>query len=109
MRRTIHTIQSIPSDNLVKLIEDGLKEGINLLVSGQEFISSFQKDQYEKIIKLRKRNRNLRIVHLPQYQNIFLIVDGEKGIISSYEKYKLNLGTSGYSVLNMDILLPAIK
>lgn len=90
-------------DNLLKVLEKGID--ITLVICGREFISVYQKSQYEEIIKIKKKYKNFKCIQTPEYYNKVLIADDNKGIISSYNKFDLGLNASkdgfieyGYSI-----------
>ncbi|MED4728639.1 hypothetical protein P9597_10865 [Aneurinibacillus migulanus] len=89
-----------PSELLIHTIQKKIQEGIkiNFVISGREFIDTYQRNQYEKIIKLKRQNGNLKIFNIPCYYNKVLLVDGKSGFVSSFLKHELKLSTSKYSV-----------
>ncbi|ASZ16677.1 MULTISPECIES: hypothetical protein [Bacillus] len=89
-----------PNDFIISRIKQKLKDGIkiNLVASGKEFVDSYQKNQYEKILKLRDTYSNFRVFHVSEYQNKILLMDGKEGIVSSFVQSELNLPTSEYSL-----------
>ncbi|WCN36219.1 hypothetical protein [Aneurinibacillus uraniidurans] len=98
-----------PPEMLIYTIQKRLKEGIkiNLVISGKEFIDTHQKNQYEKIIKLRSQNDNLKLLHIPSYNNKILLVDRKNGIISSFSKHQLDLSTSKHGITEYGYSLEA--
>ncbi|MGD6869484.1 hypothetical protein ACQCV6_25345 [Bacillus cereus] len=97
-------------DFVINLLEKKLKENVNVFVltSGREFINTHQKNQYEKIIKLKKKYKNLTIDNTPKFQVSTLIAD-DKGIVSYLRKHDLNLPTSKFGITEAGMLLEPMQ
>lgn len=96
-----------PSDfwieSLSKVLERGTK--ITIIISGREFVSTYQKEQIEEIIKLKRKFKNLKLSQVPEYYNRILIIDDCKGIISSYNKYDLNSNSSKVGIVEYGYIM----
>lgn len=86
----------IPDEQIDNLIEKALEKGVKVEVvfSGQEFLSTNQKDKIDVFLSLRQKFRNLTLTHVPHYLNKFIIVDEKSGVISEFIKNDLYLPIS---------------
>ncbi|MGM2821197.1 hypothetical protein [Bacillus cereus group sp. Bce001] len=93
-------------DFFVSLLEKKLKENVKvfILTSGREFADTFQKTQYEKLIKLKRKYKNLTIDNTSKFQMSALIAD-DAGIASYLISHDLKLPTSKLGITETGILL----
>lgn len=98
----IETPDHLFIDSIIKKVKE--KISVFVLVSGREFIDSYQKDQYEKLIKTSRRYSNLKIINIPVFQ-CNCVVSESSGVLSWLEKHKINAPTSEYGVTKTGFLL----
>jgi hypothetical protein len=93
-------------DAFIDLLNNKLKEKVKvfLLTSGREFSDTYQKNQFEKLLKLKKKYLNLIIGNTPKFQINALISDN-KGIVSYLRSHDLKLPTSTIGVTETGFLL----
>ncbi|ERI92272.1 hypothetical protein HMPREF1982_02529 [Clostridiales bacterium oral taxon 876 str. F0540] len=70
------------------------KLDVSIFITGREFSNSYQKNQYEKLMNLKKKYKMLQITNYPYLDNKVLIIDSMVGFISDFEKHSLNLPKS---------------
>ncbi|MCM3393090.1 hypothetical protein [Cytobacillus oceanisediminis] len=95
-----------PDDYLINLLQEKAKtkSKIYIIVSGREFIDNFQKNQYEKIISIRNKFKNLFIINVSVYQNSVLMSENQ-GVLSYLEKHELKAPASKYGITETGFLL----
>lgn len=96
----------IPDDFLINLVQEKVKTEaeICIIVSGREFTDTFQKNQYEKLINIQKKYKNLAIINIPVFQNSSVISENQ-GVLSYLEKHGLKAPTSKYGITETGFLL----
>lgn len=85
------------SQALVDKIESKIKsrENISILLCGKDFIGENQKKMCKELKKLSLKNKEFLIMQTPKYFNkMVLNVKCKKGIISLYEKNKIELNST---------------
>lgn len=98
----IETPDHLFIDSIIKKVKE--KVSVYILVSGREFIDSYQKDQYEKLINISRKYNNLKIINIPVFQ-CNCVVSESSGVLSWLEKHILNTPTSEYGVTKTGFLL----
>jgi hypothetical protein len=95
-----------PDDFFIDRVKKKVKEKVNvfLLVSGREFIDNYQKSQYEKLINIKKKYKNLIIVNIPLFQ-ISAVVSENQGIVSYFMKHEIKAPTSKFGITETGFVL----
>lgn len=79
-----------PSQNLMFLLNKAIQRGItgSIIIAGRPFISEYQKNQYDNLIKNAKK-AGFTLTNIPEYLNKTLIIDKKEAIIADFRKSEL--------------------
>lgn len=100
-------VQTKTPDNLfIDLIQKLVKTKVKIfiIVCGREFIDNYQKNQYEKLISIQKKFKNLTVINIPIFHNN-VVISENKGVLSYLEKHELNAPASKYGITETGFLM----
>lgn len=98
----LKTPDNLLLDSIIKKVKEKLS--VFVQVSGREFIDSYQKNQYEKLISISRKYSNLKIINTLVFQSSFVLSESA-GLLSYLVKHNFNAPTSEYGVTETGFLL----
>lgn len=95
-----------PDDFFIDLVQKKAKTKVKIFITvcGREFIDNYQKNQYEKLISIQKKYKNLSIINIPVFHNSVVISENQ-GVLSYLEKHELKAPTSKYGITETGFLM----
>jgi hypothetical protein len=85
-----------PQNSLIDKVLELLNRGIavNIIASGREYSSKYQRAQYFKLLELQRQYFNLKVKQIPAFINKLVIADNLSGSCSKYSRITLSLPQS---------------